>query len=110
MNIIGLSCFRGSLAAVLRVDERTAGAEGRGCAEPAGGGGGSMGPVRSGSIDITPGLHQNCAGNGAFLILIKCGLKHMTRECSGNASMKVLIWGIIWEAFWVMTMHQLHSD
>lgn len=61
--------------------------------------GGSTGHVRSGLIDISPGLCQSCSGNGAFLILVKCGLKHKTQECSGNASMEVLIWGIIWEAF-----------
>lgn len=58
-----------------------------------------MGHVRSGLIDITPVLHQSCGGNGALLIVVKYGLKRKTKECSGNASMKVLTWGIIWDAF-----------
>lgn len=62
--------------------------------------GDSSGDVRCALIGLTAGLPQSRAVvNGALLILVKCGLTLKTQKCSGNASIKVLIWGIIWEAF-----------
>lgn len=78
-------------------------AEGRCYGEPRevaveGWGAASSSHARHGLVDITPGLEQSSAGNGAFLIPVKCDLKLKMQEGSGNASVKILIWEIIWEA------------